>query len=146
MAENTVKKRKEEKAPRKQGAFSGYLSAMLDGTILTREKVESMLPFFLFMTALAVILIFNTYYAEKKARETERLRYEIVELRLRYITTKSELMQLSNQSEIARRLLPRGLVESTVPPVQISNPQKDQSVISKVFNRKNKQTNNKRIQ
>ncbi len=95
---------------------------MLDGTILTREKVEAMLPYFLFLASLAIVLIFNTYYAEKKARELELLRTEIVELRLEYITTKSELMLLSNQTEVARRLHSRGIVESTVPPRQLEDP------------------------
>lgn len=102
--------------------FSALVSSMLDGTILTREKVEAMLPFFLFLASLAIVLIFNTYYAEKKARELELLRTEIIELRLRYITTKSELMLLSNQTEVARRLQSRGITESTVPPRQLEDP------------------------
>jgi len=117
MVENLLKKPEPAKSiPKEKGSFARFFSSMLDGTILTREKVESMLPFFLFMAALAILLIFNTYHAEKKARQLESLRLEITELRLRYITTKSELMVLSNQSEVARRLRGRGLIESTEPP------------------------------
>lgn len=123
MAENAMKKRGAGRQPgEKKRRFSALISSMLDGTILTREKVESMLPFFLFLATLAIVLIFNTYYAEKKARELELLRTEIIELRLRYITTKSELMLLSNQTEVARRLHSRGIVESTVPPRQLEDP------------------------
>ena len=123
MAENSIKKtRGASQQGEKKRQFSALISSMLDGTILTREKVEAMLPYFLFLASLAIVLIFNTYYAEKKARELELLRTEIIELRLEYITTKSELMLLSNQTEVARRLHSRGIVESTVPPRQLEDP------------------------
>lgn len=134
---NTLKKPEKEKAPRKQGKVSRFFSSMLDGTILTREKVEGMLPFFLFLTVLAIFLIFNTYYAEKKARRLENLRTEIVELRVRYITTKSELMYISNQSEVARRLRDRGFVESTVPPRAVVDQRPKQGLLSRLLSGNN---------
>ncbi len=113
---------KKQKKQKSSKPASRFFSSVLDGTILTKENVSSLLPFLLYATFLALILIFNTYYAEKKSREIEQIRNEIVELRLRYIVTKSELMALSNQSEIARRLESRGFVESTTPPRQLSTP------------------------
>lgn len=137
MTENLLKKPEKPKKERKnQGDISRFFSSMLDGTILTREKTGSLLTFSLFLASLALALIFNTYYAEKKARELESLRVEIVELRLRYITTKSELMALSNQSEMARRLVSRGLVESKVPPKQIPGTHKKDHTFSNLFKRK----------
>lgn len=136
MAENAIKKQAPQKPVRKEkGLVADFLSSMLDGTILTKEKVESMLPFFLFLASLAIVLIFNTYYAEKKAREHERLRTEIIELRLRYITTKSELMVLSNQTEVARRLKSRGVKESMVPPRQLTLPKKEKRFLSEIIGR-----------
>ena len=124
MAENKLihSDKKEKKKDKKPAAR--FISSILDGTILTKDKVESMLPFLMYATVLGIFLIFNTYYAEKKSREIESLRNEIIELRLRYITTKSELMVLSNQSEVARRLKSRGIVESVVPPRQLKNPER----------------------
>lgn len=116
MSVNQFRKPKKEKAPGKRGAFSRFLHSVLDGSILGRKNVASQMPFLLFLTALALVLIFNTYYAEKQARQIEKARREVVELRTRYINTKSELMFLTNQSEIARRLKQSGFVESTEPP------------------------------
>ena len=112
---NTIKKNK-DRGSSSTSAFSRRLYAIFDGSWLNRENMISMLPFFMFLSLLAVVLIFNTYYAEKKAREVEQIRREITELRVRYVTTRSELMFLSNQSEVARRLGSRGIIESTVPP------------------------------
>jgi hypothetical protein len=124
MASNKlISPEKKEKKKRSRPATS-FISSIFDGTILAKEKVESMLPFLMYATVLGILLIFNTYYAEKKAREVESLRNEIIELRHRYITTKSELMVLSNQSEVARRLRSRGIVESVVPPRQLKAPER----------------------
>jgi hypothetical protein len=133
MSENKLKKPKKQKEPGKKSGAARFFSSMLDGTILTREKVEGLLPFFLFLTLLAIFLIFNTYYAEKKARKLESLRNEIVELRVRYITTKSELMYISNQSEIARRLRNQGFVESTVPPRPVLNQTGRQGIFNRLL-------------
>ena len=67
------------------------------------------------------MLIANTYYAEQKIREMEVMRQEVTRLRTIYITNKSELMRLSNQSVIARRLRAQGFVESTTPPQLITD-------------------------
>lgn len=134
MPENVLKEPKKQKATGKKGGIPRFFSSMLDGTILTREKVEGLLPFFLFLTLIAVFLIFNSYYAEKRARKLESLRIEIVELRVRYITTKSELMYISNQSEIARRLRNQGFVESTVPPRQVTDQSGGKGILDRLFN------------
>ncbi len=138
MAKNTlIHAENKEKQQASNRPSSGFISSILDGTILTKEKVESLLPFLLYSTALAIILIFNTYYAEKKAREVESIRHEIIELRLRYITTKSELMVLSNQSEIARNLKSRGIVESVVPPRKLPAPDKGRRFLPGFLSRNN---------
>jgi hypothetical protein len=124
MAENKLIHADKKEKKKGQKPAARFISSILDGTILTKDKVESMLPFLMYATVLGIFLIFNTYYAEKKSREIESLRNEIIELRLRYITTKSELMVLSNQSEVARRLKSRGIVESVVPPRQLKEPER----------------------
>lgn len=137
MGENRLlESEKKQKKQTGNSPASRFISSILDGTILTKENVASLLPFFLYTTLLAIILIFNTYYAEKKSREIETLRNEIVELRLKYITTKSQLMSSSNQSEVARKLVSKGLVESTVPPKQLSIPEKNKWSLSGLFKKK----------
>jgi hypothetical protein len=112
MAENVLKEKKEKK---ETGASVKYLR-FLNGSFLTFDKLPGLLPFLIYITLIAIMLIANTYYAEKKIRQIEGIRNEVTELRTIYISNKSELMLLSNQSDIARRLASRGLVESTVPP------------------------------
>ena len=139
--ENTIKnsKKADELKDSRPGGFTRFLASLLDGTILTRDNMGSVLGYALFLTMLAIVLIFNTYYAEKKARRMEAMRIEVVELRLRYVSTKSELMALSNQSAVARSLQGTGLVESTTPPRQIPGITKRGSLISGIWNKKNRQ-------
>jgi hypothetical protein len=63
--------------------------------------------------------IANGYYAEKSVREISRINTELKELKSEYIISKSELMFMSNQSEVAHAVAPFGLKESTVPPKKI---------------------------
>lgn len=131
MNENVFKKT--SKGTQKKKKVSGNLHGLLDGSILSANKVVALLPFFFFLTLLAILLIFNTYYAEKKAREIEVIRKEVVELHLNYISVKSSLMYLSNQSEVSKRLKDEGFVESVVPPVIIKDSEKENNFFKKVF-------------
>jgi hypothetical protein len=133
MAGNTIKTPEKEKKQKKNGNFSRFFSSMLDGTILSKDKAEALLPFLFFLGFLAIILIFNTYYAEKRSRELEEIRKEITELRVRYTSTKFSLMYLSNQSAIARALQDQGFVESTVPPRKITAHQQKKGIIGKML-------------
>jgi hypothetical protein len=114
MSENKFKKKESEKS--KSSRIPQKYLQVLNGSFLTFDKSPGLLPFLLFITSISVFLIANTYYGEKKIRQMEKLRVEVMELRTIYISNKSELMLLSNQSDIARKLAPYGLVESTVPP------------------------------
>jgi hypothetical protein len=119
MAENKYKetgKEKKKSEDTEPGKGMGFFRSLLNGSFLTAEKSPDLMPFLVYLSFLAVMLIANTYYAEKKVREIERMRSEVTELRTIYISNKAELMYLTNQSEIARRLRDRGFVESTVPP------------------------------
>jgi hypothetical protein len=88
-------------------------------TPVSKEQVTKWLPFIMFMSFLAFIYITNSYYAEKNIRKIDKISQELKELRSEYITTKSELMFKSNQSEIAHQLENYGVKESTVPPKKI---------------------------
>jgi ABC-type transport system involved in cytochrome bd biosynthesis fused ATPase/permease subunit len=112
-----------EKAPgrtRKIGV-GGAVQNVLGGNFLKRESVIRLLPYFLFLTLIAMTYIANTYYAERNEREIQALRKSLKELRYEYITTRSELMNQSQQSEVARRLKNTQIIESRVPPVKVIN-------------------------
>ncbi len=124
MSANHIKEESKVSPRKRGGAFRRFAGSLLDGSILSGERTENLLPFFFYLGALAIMLIFNTYYAEKKAREIDRMRQEITDLRIRYTSTKFKLMYHSNQSEIARQLSSQGFIESTVPPQNIPAHQK----------------------
>jgi len=141
MAENTYKEPRKDTAGRKntgkRSKFLAFLRSLLDGSYLTLDRSPGLLPFLLFVSFIAILLIANTYLAEKKARRIETYRNEVTELRTIYISYKSELMQLSNQSEIARRLSHQGFVESTVPPRMINKNSRRNNFLLRVFSSNN---------
>ena len=77
------------------------------------------LPFFLFLSALAVVYIYNGHYSDKIIKSISRTNKELTELQYEYKTMKSEVMFRSKQSEIAKSVAPLGLMELTTPPVVI---------------------------
>lgn len=85
------------------------LKDVIDGSLLTRKAVLRQLPYVLFLTFLAVFYIGNRYHAEKVARKAVEMKKEVKELRARSITTSSELMQISKQSQVARMVGAEGL-------------------------------------
>ncbi|MDZ7743832.1 MAG: FtsL-like putative cell division protein [Bacteroidota bacterium] len=120
MEGNTIKNKKaERKAQAKSSRVDTSLQSLLGGSFLAKSGALKMLPFLLFLTMLALVYIANIYIAEKKNRKIEDINGELKELRYEYITTKSELMYLSNQSQLAKKLAPVGIKESRVPPEKI---------------------------
>ena len=102
---------------------------IISGNFLTKENTLRQLPFLLFLMLMAMIYIANSYYAEKTVRDINRVNNELKELRSEFITSKSDLMFISKQSEVARAVLPLGIKENTVPPGKIvhTSPRKSES-------------------
>ena len=84
---------------------------------LNYQAIVKQLPFFLFLTLLAVIYIYNGHYADKTMRNINRTAKEVKELQYEYITVKSEVMFRSKPSELAKAVEPLGLKELTSSPV-----------------------------
>lgn len=118
---NSIKAPKTEKRTRPdlKAGVGGAVQNVLGGSFLTKERAVRLLPFFLFLSLLAMFYIANTYVAEKTERDIQALRKSLKELRYEYITTKSELMNQSQQSEVAKRLKNINIKESRVPPVKV---------------------------
>lgn len=111
----------EEPRTGKGESRSGGFRSIIDGSLLTREQVVKQLPFVLFLSFLAIVYIANRYHAERILRETTSLQTELKELRSEQISITSELMRLSQQSEVARLVREQnlGLKESVEPPKKI---------------------------
>jgi hypothetical protein len=113
------KKKRKNKGPKGESKVGLALRSILDGSILTRENAIRLLPFILFLTLICVLFIANSYYAEKTVISTDAIRRDIKKLENEYISTKSELMICSKQSELAAILDSTGVVESLEPPKKI---------------------------
>lgn len=86
---------------------------------LNSEQVVKNLPFVLFCSCLTLLYIANAHTVEKRIRKINKLEYEMKDLRAEYITLKSELMYLSKQSEVAKRVEVAGLQELRSAPKKI---------------------------
>jgi hypothetical protein len=75
------------------------------------------IPFFLFLSVLAVLYIYNGHYADKLTRKINVTEKHIKELEYEYKTIKSEVIFRSKASELVKAVEPLGLKEITVPPV-----------------------------
>ena len=80
------------------------------------------LPHLLFVMFLTLLYIGNTHYGNRMSRNIQRLKQETEDLRADYTTLKSDYMEASKQSEVARKVAAFGLVESSSPPFRISVP------------------------
>jgi len=115
----------QDKAPREEAgrkrawSLGRMFQSMLDGTFLTKENIVRSIPYFFFLTLVGLVYISNSYFAEKMVRTIDRTKRDLKELRYEHITAKSELMYISKQSEVARRLEYSGLKESTYPPEKL---------------------------
>lgn len=93
----------------------------MDG--LFREGLPvRLLPHLLFIMFLVLLYIGNTHYATRMNRGIQKLKLETEDLRADYTTLKSDYMEASKQSEVARRVAAYGLAESSSPPFRIAVP------------------------
>src|SRR3982751_6250095 len=84
---------------------------------LNYQSVVKQVPFFLFLTALAVVYIYNGHLADKTIRNINRTAREVKELQHEFKTVKSEVMFRSKQSELVKAVEPLGLKELAQSPV-----------------------------
>ena len=89
---------------------------------LNYQSLVKQVPFFLFLTVLAVIYIYNGHYADKTIRNINRTAKEVKELQWEYKQVKSEVMFQSKQSELVKAVEPLGLKELTEAPVVLTAP------------------------
>jgi hypothetical protein len=121
-----------EKRPRKQVVEAGPRSSWSIFSLLDRvTSVDTLfqdglpvryLPKLLFVMLLVLLYIGNTHYGNRMNRNIQRLKQETEDLRADYTTLKSDYMEASKQSEVARKVAAIGLVESSSPPFRITVP------------------------
>ena len=103
----------------KEKSFS--LRDLLDGNVLTRKAVLKQSRFILLLVLVAFVSIANRNHAEKTVIHLNRLQSDVKEMRARSISTSSELVRISRQSEVMQ-LVNRyelGLEENLEPPKKL---------------------------
>lgn len=112
---------KAEQAPEKKSpkGFASLLGKLDSAGENGLKKVLFNMPFVLFLVVLAALHIANSHMAENYARNITKTEKEVKELRWKYMTSTSGLMQKSKQSEVARLVNTQGLKELRIPPYKI---------------------------
>ena len=94
---------------------------LVDGNVLTRKAVLKQTRFILLLVFIAFFSIANRNHAEKTVIRLNLLQADVKELRSKSISTSSELVRISRQSEVMR-LVQRydlGLKENLEPPKKL---------------------------
>ena len=85
--------------------------------LLKYQWIVKNIPYFLFLSVLAVLYIYNGHYSDNTVKDINRTSKEVKELQYEYKSLKSEVMFRSKQSELAKAVAPLGLIELVQPPM-----------------------------
>lgn len=85
------------------------LKDFLNGRFFARAGIMYQWPFMVFAVFLAILYIGNRYQMESLLDEQARLLKELKSLKYEAITTSSELMNMSKQSEVMQRVREAGI-------------------------------------
>ena len=89
--------------------------------LLNYQWIVKNIPYFLFLSVLAVLYIYNGHYSDNTVKDINKTSKELKELQYEYKSLKSEVMFRSKQSELAKAVEPLGLKELVVPPVVLKD-------------------------
>ncbi len=95
---------------------SNTISSVLRGEFLAERSNAKLIPFLLMIVVLVLINIRSSFHAEELLKKSISLEKEVADLRLVYITTKSELMSMCRRSVIENIVEEEGLRTSLVHP------------------------------
>ena len=85
------------------------VKSFIGGTILTDERVTKQIPFIIFLSFLALLLITNRNWSERTIRKMEIMQDTMDNLRSESITLSSKLMNASRPSEVQKKVEKAGL-------------------------------------
>jgi hypothetical protein len=76
---------------------------------MSTNLVFNNFSFVLFLIFMLIVYIANAHYAENKVKNIQTAQKEIKELRWKYMSMKSTIMQNTQQSGMAKEVAPYGL-------------------------------------
>lgn len=77
------------------------------------------IPFYFFISAIAIIYIANGHYADKTMRKINETEKNLKEMEYEFKTVKQEVIFRSKESELAKAVEPLGLKPLMAPPLRI---------------------------
>ena len=94
---------------------------LVDGNVLTRKAVLKQSRFLLLLVLIAFLSIANRNHAEKTVIRLNHLQSDVKEMRSKSISTSSELVRISRQSEVKKLVdsYDMGLEENLDPPKKL---------------------------
>lgn len=102
---------------REEKTKSFTLRSLMDGNVLTQRSVIRQAPFLALIVVLSLLMIANRNHAEKLVIRTNQLHEEVKEMRSKAISTSSDLVKMSRQSNVEQLIRDKelGLVENKEP-------------------------------
>lgn len=91
------------------------------GFIISQVWLVKNVPFFLFLSALAVVYIYNGHHAEKAIKDINKTTREVKDLQYEYKMVRSEWMFMTKQSEVVKMVEPSGIKEILEPPIALDH-------------------------
>ncbi len=89
--------------------------------LLNYQWIVRNIPYFLFLSSLAVLYIYNGHYSDNTVKDINKTSKELKELQYEYKSMKSEVMFRSKQSELVKAVAPLGLKELLQPPTLLKD-------------------------
>lgn len=88
---------------------------------LSYKNIVKNIPFIMFLSAIAIIYIYNGHYADKLIRKISKTERNVKELEYEYKTIKSEVIFRSKPTEMMKAVAPMGLKELKEPPILLTD-------------------------
>jgi cell division protein FtsL len=89
--------------------LQSLLIEFLNGKTLESKSLSQFLPFLIYLSLLVMFYINNSYKTERYVREISSIEKQLKDLRSEHITTKSQLMYVSKQTEVEKLVNEKGL-------------------------------------
>ena len=101
------------KLPKKRDI--SFLPDFIGGDLFKKKTVTRQLPFVIYVVALSMVYITNTYIAEDVNAELMKQNRLLESKHVEYIYNKSEITKLTKQTQLVKQLKNKGIKESVEP-------------------------------
>ena len=94
---------------KKKVTSGSFIKELLSGSMVSEKIILKNFGYVSLVTVLLAIYIGNRFHAEKITRESSKLLREVKDLRAEAISTSTDLMYVSRQSEVYKLVREKGL-------------------------------------